>query len=174
MYSTRASLVFSSPILLSPGAQKTTPGGEAGTSMIVLADPRHEEGQGSYVRHRTYLSERESYKGVGVADWLEQTVLHRSAPPGVRSVPCQRPLFCISLNRLPDHTGIKCMEITTANITTGYQQADRPWQVIFKTFDRCNYCRGTLPAERTEADVRRWALDQCGVHGLAYAVIERW
>ena len=66
------------------------------------------------------------------------------------------------------------MERSTANITTGRQEPGRPWQIIFKTFDRHEFCRGTLPAERTEDEVRRWAMEQCTSYGLAYAVIERW
>jgi hypothetical protein len=60
------------------------------------------------------------------------------------------------------------------SITIGRQEAGRPWQVTLKTIDRRDFCRGTLPAERTENEVRTWATDQCRVYGLVYAVIERW
>jgi hypothetical protein len=60
------------------------------------------------------------------------------------------------------------------SITIGRQEAGQPWQVTLKTIDRRDFCRGTLPAERTEDEVRTWVMDQCKVYGLAYAVIERW
>ena len=56
----------------------------------------------------------------------------------------------------------------------GRQESGRPWHVTFKTIDRQEFCRGTLPAERTEDEVRKWAMDQCAVYGLTYALIERW
>ena len=62
----------------------------------------------------------------------------------------------------------------TAYITIGRQEPGRPWQVILKTADRRDFCRGTLPPERTEDEVRKWATEQCVIYGVAYVVIERW
>jgi len=62
----------------------------------------------------------------------------------------------------------------TVCITMGRQEAGRAWQVTFKTVDRRDFCRGTLPPERTEDEVRRWAMDQCAIYGVPYVVIERW
>jgi hypothetical protein len=84
-----------------------------------------------------------------------------------RNFACRYLFPCLIRN----HVGLNNMGI---NITTGRQESDRPWQVTFKTIDRQEFCRGTLPAERTEDEVRKWAMDQCAVYGLTYALIERW
>lgn len=51
------------------------------------------------------------------------------------------------------------------------------WQVIFKTeingkvFD---YCRETKPGSMSRDAIMQWAQQQCAIHKLFGAVIERW
>jgi hypothetical protein len=65
--------------------------------------------------------------------------------------------------------------MTKANITLGRtQERGAQWQIVFRTHEGKDYCRETLPAVRTEADVREWAAAMCALHDLAGAIVERW
>lgn len=59
-------------------------------------------------------------------------------------------------------------------VTFGYQEAGKPWQVIFRTRDGKDYCRETRPASESGESIKTWAQAQAFKHELAGARIERW
>lgn len=56
----------------------------------------------------------------------------------------------------------------------GLRDTSAKWQVVFKTAEGLDYCRETLPATMTYAQVYEWTAQQCHAHKLAGAQINRF